>query len=401
MSQSITLTLAQKKLDGKTKPAGALGELEAIAVRLAVMQQTLYPSVGRKRLVVYAGSHGVAAEGISAYPAEVTWQMVWNFLAGGAAISVLARHGNIDLRVVDVGVDTAPNDALNHRMANADNADERMTNASADERVTNASADERMTNASADAGIDMRIDKNILQHPAFFNRRIRQGTRNFLREPAMTAPELVAALDAGREQVRLAVTDEVELLGVGEMGIGNTASASAVLAMLTGFSAEELVGRGTGIDDATLARKTAVLKRSLFRHAPAATLPPDAQAMHALSTVGGYELAAITGTLLEAAERGIPVVVDGFIATAAAAAAIAIEHRVKEICFFGHRSAEAAHSKVLEWIGVTPLLSLEMRLGEGTGAALAMFLIDAAAKLMSEMASFDAAGVSEKPAALR
>jgi nicotinate-nucleotide--dimethylbenzimidazole phosphoribosyltransferase len=328
---------AQKVLDNKTKPVGSLGRLEEVAVRLATLQQTLQPSVAKKRLFVFAGSHGVTASGVSLYPAAVTGQMVRNFVGGGAAINVLARLGGIDLRVIDVGVD----DDLS----------------------------------------DIKADN-------FFKCRIRNGTRNFVEEPAMTAEECDAAIEVGRAQAGESLAQGVQLLGVGEMGIGNTTSASALVAGLKIVPAEESTGRGTGMDEGGVALKARVVAKALEFHRAART------AKDWLRCVGGYEVAAMTGVILEAAERRVPVVVDGFISTAAAAIAIAMEPGAGEVCFFGHCSHEKAHRKVLDHLGAEPLLDLRMRLGEGTGAALAMHIIDASARVMCEMASFEQAGVS-------
>lgn len=332
---------AQKVLDNKTKPVGSLGRLEEIAVRLATVQQTFEPNVDRKRIFVFAGSHGVTAAGVSLYPAAVTGQMVRNFVAGGAAINVLARHGGIELRVIDVGVDDDLSDL------NADN---------------------------------------------FYKLRIRNGTRNFAEEPAMTEKECEAAIQIGRDQVKEAVAEGVKLAGIGEMGIGNTTSASAIVAGLKIMSPEESVGRGTGMDEAGVALKAKVVARAVeLHHANTAA--------EWLRCVGGYEVAAMTGAVLEASKQRLPIVVDGFITTAAAAVAIAMEPAAKEVCFFGHCSHEKAHRKVLDYLNAEALLDLRMRLGEGTGGALAMHLIDSAAHIMREMASFEQAGVSRSDAA--
>ncbi len=333
--------LAQEKINQKTKPLGSLGLLEEVAVQLCVIQNTLSPTITKKRMLVFAASHGIADEGVSAYPKEVTGQMVLNFLRGGAAINVLSAHGGIELCVIDVGVEM-------------------------------------------DFGSD--VDSRI-----FFNRKVRYGTRNFLKEPAMTFSEFSKAIEAGREQVRLAKFAGVSLLGIGEMGIGNTTSASAIVSALLGLPAEETVGRGTGASDETMKRKIRAVEESIEKHKI-----DDADVIHWLSCVGGFEIVAMVGVLLEAAEHKIPVVVDGFIATAAALAAIQMNDSVQSICFWGHLSNENAHKRVLAGLGAKPLLHLEMRLGEGTGAALAMHLIEAAAKIMTEMASFDEAGVSNK-----
>jgi nicotinate-nucleotide--dimethylbenzimidazole phosphoribosyltransferase len=357
---------AQRKIDRKTKPLGSLGVLEKVAVRLASLQQSLEPRLARKRICVFAGTHGVTAEGVSAYPSEVTGQMVLNFLNGGAAINVLARHAGIDLHIIDTGVDTF-------------------------------------------------WPEEISNQPNFFMRSIGRGTRNFLNEPAMSPQECERAIDIGREQVQKAREEGVDVLGIGEMGIGNTTAASCLLAVLCGFSPAEAVGRGTGVTDTVLTRKVDVVSRAIERHATAAsgllcsaghreatadTRPRHSEAtagalgFYWLQVVGGFEIAAMTGTILAATEISLPVVVDGFIATVAAAAAFRINPKSREVCFFSHRSDEQAHGKALRALGVEPLLDLKMRLGEGTGAALAMPILEAAAKLLSEMATFDSASIS-------
>jgi nicotinate-nucleotide--dimethylbenzimidazole phosphoribosyltransferase len=226
-------------------------------------------------------------------------------------------------------------------------------------------------------------------------RSIRRGTRNFLNEPAMSQEECEQAIGIGREQVQRAQTDGVELLGIGEMGIGNTTAASCLLAVLCGFSPAEAVGRGTGVSDAVLARKIEVVSRAIERHSAAAFADTSNElGLYWLQVLGGFEIAAMTGTILGAAEISLPLVVDGFIATAAAAAAFQINPRSRNVCFFSHRSDEHAHDKALRVLGVEPLLDLRMRLGEGTGAALAMPVLEAAAKILCEMATFDTANVS-------
>jgi nicotinate-nucleotide--dimethylbenzimidazole phosphoribosyltransferase len=331
---------ARHRIDAKTKPPGSLGKLETVAVRLAWIQQNLMPQVRRKRICVFAASHGIAATGVSAYPPEVTWQMVLNFLDGGAAINVLARHGGIAVHVVD-------------------------------------------------AGVDADWPEPVLARPDFFVRKTRRGTRNFLEDRAMTPAECDAALQAGREQGRLAAANGIHLLGIGDMGIGNTTAASALFAALLGLDARDVVGRGTGVSEAGVDRKAQVVAGALRKHATGAVSPRGW-----LEAVGGYEIAAMTGTILEGAACRLPTVVDGFIATAAAAAAFSIEPACREYCFFAHRSDERAHGAMLAVLGVDPLIDLRMRLGEGTGAALAMHLIEAAAKIMCEMATFESAGVS-------
>jgi nicotinate-nucleotide--dimethylbenzimidazole phosphoribosyltransferase len=266
--------------------------------------------------------------------------MVLNFLSGGAAINVLARHGEIDLHVIDVGVDA---------------------------------------------------ESPAQWAPNFHIRKSRRGTRNFALQPAMTAEECEQAMEAGREQARLARHDGIELLGIGEMGIGNTTSASALFVALLGVTPGSVVGRGTGVTDEGLQRKLDVIAKALVRHAESRG---SKRGRHWREAVGGFEIAAMAGVILEAAALRLPIVIDGFIATAAAAVAFDLDASSREVCFFSHRSDEQAHGRVLAALNAEPLLDLQMRLGEGTGAALAMHLIDAAAKIMCEMATFDSAGVS-------
>jgi nicotinate-nucleotide--dimethylbenzimidazole phosphoribosyltransferase len=339
---SETCSLALELMNRKTKPPGSLGILEKLAIRIAGLQRSVTPSLGRKRICVYAGSHGVCEENVSAYPSEVTRQMVLNFLSGGAAINVLARHGQIDVHVIDTGVA--------------------------------ASWPEHLT-----------------RDPKFFFRSIRPGTSNFVHEPAMSREECDRAVEIGREQTRIAIADQIDLIGIGEMGIGNTTAASVLLAALCGMRAEDVAGRGTGIGDEALRRKIEVIRVALHKYGGSPSYPLG---LYWLQNVGGFEIAAMTGTILEAALAGLPVVVDGFIATAAAAAAFDIDSTSKEVSFFSHRSEERGHGRALEVLGVEPLLNLQMRLGEGTGAALAMPILDASAKILSEMATFDSAGIS-------
>jgi len=336
----LTAELVQRKFDQKTKPVGSLGMLEKLGVQLAVVQDTLSPSVSRKRIGVFAGSHGVARRGVSAYPAAVTAQMVQNFLNGGAAINVLARHGGIELRIINAGVEG---------------------------------------------------ELSALHAPNFRNEPVRQGTRDFVDEPAMTEAECETAIAIGRSELEKAKQDGIELFGIGEMGIGNTTSASALCAALLPTPVEELVGRGTGIDDEQLAHKIQVVKMAIALHQKKCHSPRAW-----LAAVGGFEIAAMTGAVLAAFEHRLPIVIDGFIATAAALVAIKENPKVQSVCFFAHCSDETGHRAVLEHLGAEPILSLKLRLGEGTGAALAMPIIEATAKLLCEMATFESAGVSQK-----
>jgi nicotinate-nucleotide--dimethylbenzimidazole phosphoribosyltransferase len=321
-----------------TKPPGSLGRLEEIANRCAAIFESLSFRLDRPRIVLFAADHGVCAEGVSPYPQEVTAQMVLNFLAGGAAINCLARAGGIDLKVVNVGVAA-----------------------------------------------------ELPAMPALIARRVAPGTRNFCHGPAMTDEEATAALSVGANMAEQAVAEGCGLLGFGEMGIGNTTAAAVVTAALTGCAVREAVGRGTGADDACLERKVSAVERALALHSGCLSNPVDI-----LTRVGGLEIAAMCGYCLGAAAQRRPVVTDGFIATAAAALAIAIEPHVKDYVFAAHLSPEPGHRRLLQFIGLEPLLNLEMRLGEGTGAALAMKLIEVSAAAFTGMATFSSAGVSDK-----
>ena len=327
----------QALLDEKTKPRGSLGRLEELAVRIASARGEEVPAPPVKAVVVMAADHGVAAEGVSAYPPEVTAQMVANFARGGAAINVLARAAGAEVVVVDMGV-RAPVSL---------------------------------------AGV--------------LDRRIGPGTASFTAGPAMTRAQAVAALEAGIELARELAARGVTLLGAGEMGIGNTTAASALSACLLGIPPDDLTGRGTGVDDAGLARKRDAVRRAVALHAAPGLDPVDA-----LARVGGFEIAGLAGLVLGAAERRIPLVVDGFICSAAALAAVRIAPAAAGYLVLSHRSAEPGHRLVAEALGLRPLLDLELRLGEGTGAALAMPLVDAAIRILREMATFAGAGVSKR-----
>lgn len=347
-TQDLTAA-AWAAMNDKTKPLGSLGYLETLAVQLAVLQGTLAPRVDRARVVVFAADHGLTAEGVSAYPAVVTGEMMKNFARGGAAVCVLARAGGLEVEIVDVGVDgelAAELDAI-----------------------------------AADAGTPV------------VHAKVRRGTRNARHEPAMTDAECEAAIDIGRAAVRRAAAAGVRALGLGEMGIGNTTSAAALLGALAGVPPEQAVGRGTGVDDAGLERKRTVVTVMLARHADAAADP-----RRALAALGGLELAAIAGAVLEAPRHGIAVMADGFISTVAALAAVRIAPDAARALFVAHRSAEQGHGAALDALGIRPILALDMRLGEGSGAALALPVLRAAAAVLREMATFASANVSGKRA---
>lgn len=319
----------------KTMPTGALGRLQALAIDLAARQRTLSPRVERTRVIVYAADHGVSLDGVSAYPRAVTAQMLRNFSEGGAAVCVLARTLGVELEVVDVGVDRDPEPL-----------------------------------------------------PGVVQASVMRGSHNLRVQAAMSPAQCAAALAVGQAALRRA--DGVDALGLGEMGIGNTTAASALLAALTGARPADCVGPGTGLTGAALAHKQAVVEQALAR------LTPGSDALAMLAELGGLEIAALVGCILEAAKTGIAVVIDGFIVTVAALVATRIDPACAEALIYAHRSAEPAHQLALEALGAEPLLDLGMRLGEGTGAVLAMPLLRAAAAILREMATFESAAVADR-----
>ena len=321
-----------------TKPPQSLGRLETIANRLAAIQETTTPRIDGKRIYVIAADHGVTREGVSAYPREVTAQMVDNFLRGGAAINVLGRNGELDVKIVDAGVDA-----------------------------------------------DLSDRKEL------FHRKVMSSTANFAVGPAMTREQAELCINEGIKLARDAAGEGIDLIGIGEMGIGNTTAASAITAVLTGNDPETVTGRGTGIDDLHLARKAETIRKAIRLNQPDTSDPIDV-----LAKIGGVEIGVMMGIVLGAAAERVAAVADGFISTSAAALAIALCPHARDYLFIGHHSSEPGHTALIEYIGEQPLLDLSMRLGEGTGAALAMHIITAAAKLLSEMATFAAAGVSDK-----
>jgi nicotinate-nucleotide--dimethylbenzimidazole phosphoribosyltransferase len=322
-----------------TKPAGALGALETLSIRLAAMTGRLDWLPRRPAVLVFAADHGVAWQGVSAYPADVTAQMVLNFLAGGAAINVFARQLGAGLRVIDAGV--------NH-----------------------------------DFGADVKA------HPAFVDGKIAHGTQDFTNGPAMTDAQAQAALALGERAFEAAWADGLDILIPGEMGIGNTTSASAIIAAVTGSAPALVTGRGTGIDDALLAHKIAVIEDALRLHTRADT--------DTLACIGGFEIGAIGGAILAAASRRVPVLLDGLICTAAALIAVQHQPAARDYLIAGHRGAEPGHRIALEHLALDPLLALDLRLGEGTGAILALPLVEAAMRALQEMATFAEAGVSDR-----
>ncbi len=329
---------AQARLDRLTKPLGSLGRLETLAKQIVGMTHQSAPRLTQKVIVTMAADHGVVQEGVSAYPQAVTQQMVSNFLRGGAGINVLARHVGARVVVVDMGV----------------------------------------------AG-------DLSPHPDLVSRKIGYGTQNFTSGPAMTREQACAAIQAGRDIVEHEVARSVDIIGTGDMGIGNTTASSAITAAMTGAPVGHVTGRGTGIDDATHARKIDVIQRALKVNHPDSSDPLDV-----LAKVGGFEIAGLVGVILGGARARRPVVVDGFISGAAALIAVGLEPRVKAYLIASHLSQESGHRIVLEHLGLHPLLDLNLRLGEGTGAALAMSLAEAACKVLTEMATFEEAGVAGK-----
>ncbi len=331
-----TLAAAQERLDNLTKPRRSLGYLEDIAARYAAIQGVLRPQMGAKRVCVFAGDHKVTAEGVSAYPPVVTQLMVKNFLGGGAAINVLARRAGAEVEVIDIGVD-------------------------------------------GDLG-------NL---PGLLARKVKSGADNIARGPAMTLAECRQAVEIGIERAQAAAAAGVTLLGTGEMGIGNTTPAAALFAVLLGVPAAEVTGPGTGLDPSGVAAKAAVIERALQVNREHCVSP-----LGALAAVGGLELAGLCGLCLGAAAARIGVVVDGFIASAAALVALRLEPAAKDYMFFAHMSAEPGHRKFFASEGLRPILDLGMRLGEGSGAVIAMQIIEDAAAVIREMATFAEVGIA-------
>ncbi len=327
-------TALQHRIDRKTKPLGSLGRLEGLMLRLGLIQGTEQPALVEPQMMVFAADHGLAAHGVSAFPSDVTWQMVENFLAGGAAVSVLARQHGLQLSVVDAGV------------------------------------------------------RHTFQpRPGLLIAKIAMGSRDMLAGPAMTADECATAVAAGKTLMQKRPGNALLL---GEMGIGNTSSAALLLSRLGGYPLADCVGRGTGLDDAQLRHKLSVLARVLEKH-PRANEP-----LAALAALGGLEIAMMVGAVLQAALERRVIVVDGFITGAAVLVAAKLQPAVLERCIFAHRSNEQGHRLMLDTLHAQPLLDLGLRLGEGSGAALAWPLLESACRVLGEMASFDSAGVSDK-----
>ena len=320
---------ARERLNSLTKPPGSLGKLEELAAKLAGIQGNIYPRIKNKAHILLAADHGVAAEGVSAVPQEITAQMVENFLDGGAAINVLSRQAGADLKVIDIGV------------------------------------------------------ARDIEREGLINRKIRYGTANLCREAAMTEEEAVSSLEVGIEIARETIAEGVELLGVGEMGIANTTSSSAILAVLGDYQLDEIVGYGSGISSEKLNKK-----KQVIREAIKINQPDPGDGLDVLTKVGGLEIGGMAGVMLGAAAESVPVIVDGFISGAAALLAYKLEPKMVDYLISSHESEEPGHRKIFDFLGMEPMLQLNMRLGEGTGAVLAMSLVEAAGKIISEMATF-------------
>lgn len=333
------MSKAQERLDNLTKPQGSLGRLEELAKRVVGITGKMVPSYKNKVVFTFAADHGVAEEGVSAYPKEVTAQMVYNFLAGGAAINVLARHVGARVVVADIGVSS-----------------------------------------------------KLGTHPNLVVKKVNYGTKNMAKEPAMTKAEAVKSIESGIEIFEEEYKKRgVDIAGTGDMGIGNTTASSAITAVLADLPVEDVVGRGTGIDDKSLKNKVEAIKRAIKLSRPDRQDPIDV-----LAKVGGFEIGGLAGVILAAAARKTPTIIDGFISGAAALIAYSLQPMVKDYMIAAHCSVEKGHRRILDHIGLPLLMDLNMRLGEGTGAALGMSLVEASIRIMTEMATFKGAGVSRK-----
>ncbi|KJR48834.1 Nicotinate-nucleotide--dimethylbenzimidazole phosphoribosyltransferase [Desulfosporosinus sp. I2] len=330
------MTKVQARLDMLTKPQGSLGQLESIAKQLGGIQRTANPKINKKAVLLMAGDHGIAAEGVSAFPQEVTPQMVYNIISGGAAINVLARQANADVFCTDVGV-------------------------------------------------AFPLEGN------FIHKRVANGTQNMAKGPAMSRHEALQALLVGAEVAEEKIRAGYNLFATGDLGIGNTTPSSAIVALLTNSPLEEVVGRGTGINDAGLIKKRQAIQKAFDVNQP----NPD-DALDVLSKVGGFEIAAIAGSILQAAASRVPIVIDGFISTAGALIASKIAPQCTAFMIPSHGSVEPGHRKAMASLGLDPVINLNMRLGEGTGAVLTFHLVEAALHILEEMATFADAGVSEQ-----
>jgi nicotinate-nucleotide--dimethylbenzimidazole phosphoribosyltransferase len=329
---------ARTRQDNLTKPAGSLGQLEDISIQIAGIQGKARPTIKNKAVIVMAADHGVVAEGVSAYPQEVTPEMVQNFLNGGAGINVIAKQIGARILIVDIGV-AAP----------------------------------------------------MAVHPGLISRRIRNGTANMAAGPAMTEKEATTALEVGISLLQEQAALGMDIVGTGDMGIGNTTPSAAICVVMTGKSPAAVTGRGTGIDDKQLQHKTKVIEKAIK-----VNQPDPKQPLAVLAKVGGLEIAGLAGVMLGAGSLRIPVVIDGFISGAAALIATGLAPNVRNFMIAGHMSVEPGHKAMLEHLGLKPLVNLGLRLGEGTGAALGIFLCETATRILNEMATFAEAGVAGK-----
>ncbi|MFC2034343.1 nicotinate-nucleotide--dimethylbenzimidazole phosphoribosyltransferase [Chloroflexota bacterium] len=329
---------ARTRQDQLTKPEGSLGRLEELSIQIAGIQGKAIPEIKHKAIITMAADHGVVAERVGNWPQEVTAQMVYNFLGGGAGINILAHHVGARIIVVDMGVAS-----------------------------------------------------NLDSHPKLITRKIADGTGNIAHGPAMSKEEAIKAIETGIDITTAEVAKGLDIVGTGDMGIGNTTASSAICTVMTGKSVTEVTGRGTGIDDKQLTHKIEVINRALEVNQPDKEKPLDV-----LAKVGGFEIGGLVGVMLAAAANRIPVVIDGFISGAAALIALALAPGLKDFLIAGHVSAESGHQLMLEYMGFKPLLDLGMRLGEGTGAALGISLCEISVKILADMATFTDAGVSER-----
>ncbi|MEM6964871.1 MAG: nicotinate-nucleotide--dimethylbenzimidazole phosphoribosyltransferase [Bacteroidota bacterium] len=325
----------QNKINLKTKPLGALGQLEKIAFQIGKIQNSLAPELKHPTILVFAGDHGIAASGVSAYPSEVTFQMVMNFLNGGAAINVFSKQNNIALKIIDAGVDF-----------------------------------------------------DFSDHPNLIQQKIAKGTQNFLQQKAMNGDQLHRALELGKSTVINHVNPNCNIIGFGEMGISNTSAASLLMSYICKTPVTKCVGRGTGLDDEQLQKKISMLEQAKLFHGD--LIDP----LEILATFGGFEIAQMCGAMLQAFEKNMILLIDGFIATSAFLIASKINPRVKDNAIFCHLSDEHAHRQMLDFLDASPILQLQLRLGEGTGCAIAYPIIQSAVAFLNEMASFESAGVA-------
>ncbi|KPJ55847.1 MAG: nicotinate-nucleotide--dimethylbenzimidazole phosphoribosyltransferase [Deltaproteobacteria bacterium DG_8] len=336
-TDQILFKKARKRLDKMAIPRGSLGRLEEFAQRIVAIRDTLNPEIKRKTVVIFAGDHGVVEEGVSAFAQDVTLQMVYNFIRGGAGINVLSRHVGADVIVVDIGVAS-----------------------------------------------DLEPQKDLLL------RKVAKGTKNMAEAPAMSREEALKALFIGVDIADDLKLQKVDIIGTGDMGIGNTTPSSAITAVLARQTVEEVTGRGTGITDEMLIKKIDIIKESIHLNQPDPTDPIDV-----LGKLGGFEIAGIAGLIIGAASNRIPIVMDGFISTAAALVAVSLNPVINEYIFAAHKSQERGHEVLLEWLKQKPILDLSLRLGEGTGAVLGMSLIESGVKILREVLTFEEAGVKE------